>query len=241
MAEDNVFNADPVNDDVTVDILVGEGKKYRDTNNLAKGYVNLEGHLMELRRDLAVKEAEVELLKANSHNRPNDNLDTGNPPANTPAGVDPNNPTPTVVNDEDFRNRLRKEVESLDKERQATLNAELAAQKLVEHFGDAAKANEAVRRRAAELGVSVDWLKDAAARSPEALFASMGINTGQPVSRQTPAPHNDVRFERQNMSGEKKYSDFEELRRTNKSKYYSAENQREMQAQAKKLGTAFYL
>ncbi len=237
MANPNdVFNTDPViepSDDITADALVGEGKKYRDANELAKGYDNAERHLMELRRDNAQMREELELLKANTNNRPN--TDEGN------RQPDPVVPTPDIApkDEKEFRNRLREEMENFDQEKRALNNMEAAARRIADHFGDPAKANEAVRRRAEELGVSVDWLRDSAARSPEAFYATMGLNN--PASpRMTPTPRSDVRFDRQDMRGEKKYSDYQELRRTDKRKYFSPEVQREMQEQAKKLGPAFF-
>src|SRR5688572_30804114 len=122
MANENVFSPDPVNDDVTADILIGEGKKYKDENELAKAYVNADTHLMELRRDLVAKQAEIDLLKANSDNRPNDLPDEGQRQRQDPPNDDSNTPNPKV-NEEEFRNTLRREVEQLDQEKRAAQNA----------------------------------------------------------------------------------------------------------------------
>lgn len=236
--EPNIFSPDPVNEDVTADILIGDGKKYKDANDLAKAYVNADTHIGELRRDLLAAKAELDVLKTNSTTRPNDVPGEDTQQRQDPPHVDPNIPSPKV-NEEEFRDTLRREVEALDQEKRASQNAEAAAQRLVEHYGDAAKANEAVRRRAQELGVSTEWLRDAAAKSPQAFYASMGIDQNA-TSRSSPAPRNDFVPDRQNMRGAKKYSDFEELRKTNKVKYYSPETQREMQELAREQGSAFY-
>jgi hypothetical protein len=63
---------------------------------------------------------------------------------------------------------------------------------MIEVYGDSAKANEAVTRRAGELGVSVDWLRDSASRSPNAFFATMGITKGQVSS--SPASPPEVKY-----------------------------------------------
>jgi hypothetical protein len=51
---------------------------------------------------------------------------------------------------EDFRSQIRDEVKALNEADRAKANVESAAAKMIEVYGDSAKANEAVVRRAQE-------------------------------------------------------------------------------------------
>lgn len=234
----DIFSADPVETDTTITLadLVGEDKKYKDPDEVAKAYAHAEGHIRTLERDLAALRAQKDLEANKPNNLPNPNPDPAQPdPADQPdlARSDPNE-------EKDFRSRIREEVQALSQEQRAVQNAETAAQKMVEVYGSVEKANEAVRTRAQELGVGTEWLRDAAARSPTAFYATMGINPdATPSNRETPAPHSEVNLNR----GDPKVRNFEyfdSLRKSDPKLYFSASVQREMMKEARAQGENFY-
>lgn len=233
----DIFGDQPVtNEDVTVDVLVGEGKKYSDVNNLAKAYVNAEGFIEELKRELALERAQKDANKLNN----TDGLPQQQSlPPQTPA---PQTEPVQPQNTEDLRTLISEVVESQSQAKRFEQNVETTAQRMIEVFGSAAKAQEALAAKARDLGVNVEWLRDAAARSPTAFYATMGIpaDTASPQNTSTPAPRSDVRVSPTLNNGEKTYSYFQDLRRTDKSKYYSAETQAEMHRLAREKGDAFY-
>lgn len=227
----DVFADQAQNDDVTIDTLVGEGKKYRDINELAKAYVNADSHLDELRRDLAQARARSDAEK--------------NQEPVVPTQQQQSDQTPAVTerpqNNEDLRTLVGRELEALTQEKKFEQNVESTAQTLIDHFGDAIKANQAVKDKARELGVSPDWLRDSAARSPKAFYATMGINPeAERRDTSTPAPRSDVRLESNQGGSKRNYAYFENLRKSDKGLYYSQSVQNEMHRLARELGDAFY-
>jgi hypothetical protein len=237
MAND-IFSPDPVEpiNEITLADLVGEDKKYKDPDDVAKAYAHAEGHIRTLERDLAALRAQKDLEANNPNNLLNPNPDPAQPdPADqpNPARSDPNE-------EKDFRSRIREEVQALSQERRASQNAENAAQKMIEFYGNVEKANEAIRTRAQELSVSTQWLRDAAARSPSAFYATMGIDLeATPSNRETPTPTSEVNLHR----GDPKVRNFEyfdNIRKADPKLYFSAGVQREMMKEARAQGEAFY-
>lgn len=227
----DVFGDQPQNDDVNFETLVGDGKKYRDVNDLAKAYVNADTHIEELRRDLAQARAERD---AEKNRQPN--ASEQQPQANQPI-VEPVQPQ----SKEDLRTQLREELKNLTQEQTFENNVETTAQKLIDHYGDSTKANLAVKERARELGVSVDWLRDSAARTPAAFYTLMRIDPSQQAQdRSTPSPKSEMRTNISHNPNVKNFEYYRNLKKENKALYYSVNVQQEMQKQAKDLGDAFY-
>lgn len=238
----DVFNADqaPV---LTLDTFVGEDKKYKTPDELAKAYAHADDHIQELRRDLAEARAAKDLAERTKNQQPPENREPA--PAHQPQQE-----APKPNGDEDWRSKIRETVLELSQEDRSKRNVELAQDQIVAHYGSVEKAAEAVRNRANELGVSAEWLRDSAARSPKAFYASMGLNPDQERRDfQTPAPRNDGRPNERplgiNSDGNKTYEYYEQMRKSKDSKvqaeYRSVATQSEMQKQAKLLGDAFYV
>jgi hypothetical protein len=235
MAENDIFSADPADTPIEVGLndLVGEGRKYSNPDELAKAYANVEAHAKRVERENAEIRARLDMIEAN----PPKNNENGREPApvedNSPPP--PNQaPTPPV---KDFRSQIKEEVQALNEAEKARANIEAAAAKMIEVYGDSAKANEAVTRRAGELGVSVEWLRDSASRSPNAFFATMGI-TGQ-HSSSTPAPRGSGNIDSGNPNT-KNFEYYDRLRKENPKLYFSAATQTEMMNQAREQGSNFY-
>ena len=237
---DDVFN--PQTPDVVVDLgfndLVGEGRKYKDPDELAKAYAHIEAHVRKIEAENARIRAERDTREANPNPNPNPsagreqegNPDPGNPPPQREA------PKPDPV---DFRSQIREEVRALNETERAVANMEAAAAKLVEIYGNPLEANKALQARANELGVSVDWLRDSAGRSPKAFYASMGITEGTtPRSQHTPSSGGGHRLE--GGSEVRNFEYFEKIRKDNPKLYFSATTQREMMAAARTMGSDFY-
>ena len=239
MAND-IFSADNVEQSVDVGLndLVGEGRKYKDPDELAKAYAHVEGHSKTVERENAELRARLDALEAN-RNKSNNNEDEGREQA--PDGDNqqqpPKNNAPDAQN-VDFRSQIREEVQALNETEKAKANIEAAAAKMIEVYGDAAKANEAVRKRAAELGVSVEWLQDSASRSPSAFYATMGVT--QNASHSTPASGHGVNLDTQGGSNRKNFEYYDKIRKDNPKLYFSATMQTEMMNQAREQGSDFY-
>lgn len=241
----DIFNAEggqtnPL-DGIDLNDLVGEGRKYSDPDQLAKGYAHLEVHSKNLEKELADLRAAQDLRDAslNNHNNPVDNGQEQPPVANQPLET-PNNaprensPTPGNV---DFRSQIREEVKALNEADRFNQNLDSAVQKLIDLHGSEDGAAQAIRKRAQELNVSVEWLRDSAGKSPDAFFATMGLDK-TPTNRMTPAPRNEMRTNPND--GRRDFEFYDKMRKDNPKLYYSRETQAEMLAQAKQQGSDFY-
>lgn len=238
--EDSVFDPDAVNDDtnaVTVDVLVGEGRKYKSPDELAKAYVNADSFIEQLKRDLATAKAEADVLKNAStpNSNANGNADPVNP--NTPSTEDKNAPN---AGGDDWRAKVRAEIENLTQEERFKKNILDAQEKMVEVYGSKEAAAKAIRERAQSLNVSVKWLEETAASSPSAFYATMEIQRQDAKSNNTPTSRSEVVTPTNANTGERTFRYYTELRKTDLGKYYSPAVQKEMFDQAKKLGQAFY-
>ena len=114
-------------------------------------------------------------------------------------------------------------------------NLQLVDKELEGSFGTEAKAQ--IEKKATELGMSIDRLRDIAAESPNAFFALIGENK-RPVS---PMVAGSVRTEGVNMqsSTERDFNYYQKLRRENRNLYYSAKTQQQMFEDKARLGDKF--
>lgn len=243
MSDENLFNETPLEENTTDEssneqivqefsLLVGEGRKYKDENALAKGYMNAESFIEELRADLAKERA------AKTPPSPPVEVDTGNN-RNPPV----ERSTPPVK--EDLANRIREELKILSEEEKLKGNLANVEIVMLKNFGDQKAANAAIISKAKELNVSTKWLEDTAKSTPNAFFTIMGVTeTVAPVTpASTPAPKGNVNLNAplaNKAQGERGYAFYEQLRRSDKGKYFTPAIQKEMVEQRKKLGDNFY-
>lgn len=237
----DIFNADPADNNAVNELafndLVGEGRKYQDPDALAKAYANIEAHARRLEAENATVRAKLDTIEAN----PNPNGSTpnggGEPNHSDPNGEAPNNQAPRQMNVDEFRSQIREELKNLTEGERAKANMDAAARKLVELYGSEQEATKRIATKAQELGVGVDWLRDAASRSPEAFYATMGI-AGNGGARQTPGYNPEVNLP--NEGGTQNFEYFDKLRRDNPKLYFSPETQKAMMNNARKMGADFY-
>ena len=237
----DIFNAEDQGGtvDITFNDLVGEGRKYNDPDALAKSYAHVESFAETLKRENAELREKLDRTEANTNNQ-NNNSQNGQEPlpgsqTNNPEAPNKNSSTP---NNDDYRSQIREEVRALNDEERATTNLNTAVARLVELTGSEDAAAQSIRKKAQELGVTVDWLKDAASRSPNAFFTTIGISAGSQQNRSTPAPNNEYRPNADTNA--KNFEYFDKLRKDDPKTYFSAANQQEMLRQAKSLGADFY-
>lgn len=237
MPAEDIFSSEApvVEVDLGFNDIVGEGKKYKNPDDLAKAYANIEAHARKIEAENATIRAERDAREANPNPNPNPSVRQEQPQGSDLNPVTPPQaPKPDAV---DFRSQIREEVKALNETERATANAEAAANKLVDIYGSPLEANKAVQTRAQELGVSVDWLRDSAARSPNAFYATMGIGDNTP-SRSTPASGDGVRMN--TGTAQRNFEYFDKIRKDDPKLYFSANTQREMMAAARTQGADFY-
>lgn len=249
----NVFNEDPLDNtppvtDPLLDALVGEGKKYKTVADLAKAYDNVNGFAETLKAEKREALAKADAAEARAlatqqlleaRLRQPDQSENNRGPDHTPQRLD----TIVPVDDEELESRIEKIAQKREDTQRATTNLNTVANKLEELYGDTTKANEAVKAKAAELGVSVEWLRSSAASSPAAFYNVMGITNAPPQNKASNAPRNDVNtlvLGNQNSVKPGTYQAYEELRKTDPKRYYNPKTQAEMHKHAAEMGDSFY-
>lgn len=234
----DMFNDEPIveNDtsEVTLDVLVGENQKYKTADDLAKAYANADAAILRQKAEIAELRAadkvKTDLLEAQLNKR---TPEERKPVANEHREQE----VPQKVETPNISELVREELLNASEEKRKADNINRATESMTNHFGSVSKAQEAIKRRATELNVSFEWLRDVASDSPQAFFASMGINPAQ-RSSSTPGFSNEVVLDRINTSGLKNHKHFEEIRKANPKLYYSPDVQRQVFSSLQELGEA---
>lgn len=238
MTDINVFNADQANDtepssvqtqSSIIDNLVGEGKKFKTIEDLAKGKVeadtfieHLKKEMSELRDELKSKATTEEILKSLKMEQ------------NQPAPSDANQ---AIAKPEDIANMIRTEISQAEMTRIANENIKQANEVLVTKLGTPEKAIEFLASKSKELGLSVNKLQSMAAESPVALYSLLGLNNSQskpndkPVGLSSQVNTSITEPAGQLVKGTKAY--YDNMRRTNKAQYFSPAIQNEIMKAAK--------
>jgi hypothetical protein len=239
---DDIFDSGvtPPNTNEYLEQFVGDGKKFKSVEELAKAYANADNHIGELRTDLqSTREFIAEELKKLAEQRnqepPKPVTETGSTPK--PAPVAPAGETV-----ENLDERIAKALEERDTLKRLQGNASLVQDVLVERLGGVEKAAEAVIKKASELGLSPSDMKELAAKSPKAFLTTMGIDAEvKPASHATPAPRSDVNMNVVNSATKPNtYSYFEQIRKSDPKLYWSPKTQNAMHKAAQDMGEDFF-
>jgi hypothetical protein len=160
----DVFSGQPTEETSAVDALVGDGKKFKTIDDLAKGKQEADSFIEQLKAKQEEMANELENLKAQQA-------------ASTTAGdvlkalKESNQSTEKPVLDEDdLVQKVRQILQGETAEQTAKRNREQANNLLLEKAGSQEAAREYLAGRARELGVSVDKLRELGETSPT-LFA----------------------------------------------------------------------
>lgn len=209
-------------EEVTVDALVGEGKKFKTVDDLAKGKAESdrvimarEQELAELREELKKRETVEDIIQRVTR-----------PPVQSPLPVTESQPTPATsgITDEDLVQRIREVTSEATRAEKVARHAEEVATRLVEVFGSEEAANRAITAKAQELGVSVEFLQSTAVQSPKAFYAQIGLDAVPTSPQSTPRTNGSIVPEAlgNNHQGPKPgtYSYYQEILRTKGSTAY---------------------
>lgn len=161
-----------------LEILVGDGKKFKTAEDLAKGKVEADAFIVTLQNQ--IKELGDELGKANISAERRTALEnlmstltntTKNSPetkgVNQPSG--PDNQTKTLSHDD-----VVKLLEERELSKAAERNKAVAKGQLSKIYGE--KTDEVIAKKAKELGISVAELEGLAAKSPQLFLNAVGAN-----------------------------------------------------------------
>lgn len=217
----------------TADTLVGEGRKYATVEDLAKSRLEADKYIERLEAENAQYRDGIQSQVEQFRQRTQED---------TPPSVEkqPEQRAPEV----DLETRIRETLAKTNREQTLARNVNEVSTKLVEVYGTPEKANQVVKARAQELGVSLDFLMESAAQSPKAFYAQIGMDS---APRQAPAittGHvNPSALSAANPQGQAQpgtYKYYEQLRQTNPKLYNKPATQLQMHKDAMERGDSFF-
>ena len=230
--------------------LVGEGKKFKTNEDLARGkfeadqYIpRLEGEMDELRTELRSRQSLQEVLaEIKAANASPDGTNVSNKPNEPNADQENlNNNNPTLSTDE-LNALVERKIQEQTEVSSQKQNLNTVKSHLIEAWGP--QFGTQLAQVATQLGVERLFLDNLAATSPSAFMKLVGIGVG--ADTPNPLPASSSSNERQQLnrdqnSGSKRFKDYEALRRSDPEKYFSVPIQQEIFKQATEQGDAFYL
>ena len=221
----NIFTADQPSkedaDKLTLDDLVGEGKKYADANDLAKalGHANLhisnlEKEKKEVLEDLKARQSVEDAIKALEAK--NGRVGDGTPPSKeTPD--DPPDAKGSGFTQED----IEKLLDQREAQRRATQNFEKVQSKIKEFTGSDSAARAYVQSKLNEIGMSGQDMEALATKSPDLVLKLLDVGSKAPDgtlgvkgARLPNTPENST-------ADEKLLQELKSLRSTDPAKYHS--------------------
>jgi hypothetical protein len=210
--------------DDTYNQLVGEGKKFKDNEALAKSKVESDAFIETLKAELkasregSITKEEVDqrlnefTTKLNEQNKPNASRSQ----------------TDSALDADKIAEIVRNTITSTEQVKTAQQNITAAEKAIVAKYGD--KTKEFLDSKAAELGMTRADFKDISAKSPSALLKIVGLDA--PATANTGVTKGSVNtqasFNNTNPSADT-WEYYQTLRKANPSKYYDSAIQLEIE------------
>jgi hypothetical protein len=222
-------------------LVEAKGDNWKDPEVLAKGKLEADGYiktleeqLAQMREDLKERDYKAQVLEQLQNKAAETTAaNTGVP--NNNGSVDEQNTTASI-SEEDLKSLVEKTLSQREKDALVQGNLAQVDKALADSFGT--EALSVVQKKAEELGMSIERMKDIAAESPNAFFALIGEKPKQPIN---PMIQGSVRTEGVNMqaSAERDWSYYQKLRRENKNLYYTPKVQQQLMEDKMRLGDKF--
>ena len=225
---------------------VGEGKKFKDVADLAKGKANSDAFITRLQQETEGlrKELNTRIKLEEFMDRMNSQNSSGANQATQTAGQ--GNQTDGTASSATSTPDIERLIEERLAQKAAELiekqNLEASRNKLQEVFGKDYQAD--LERRTNELGLSKEFVGNLAKTQPKALFALLGLDVQQQSRRNDDifAPKSSMNTSGlgQSQTSEKNWAYFEKMRKQNPASYWSPQVQNEIHRNAERLGERFY-
>lgn len=229
------------NEDWLGKVVAEKGEQWRDSNVLAKGYANaqeyikhLEQQNKELTEDLGEKNYTERLLE---ELRKGQGTPPTGAPSNNNSGTEPNGQTGQQVSEDALKGLIEQTLTQREKQNTAKQNVDSVDKKLSELYGT--EAARVVDERARQLGMDKAKLKEIAEQSPNAFFQLLGENQVKQPNPTRTGTVNTAADSFSNVSGEKNWAYYQNLRKTDPIRYRTPAVQREILEQRIKLGDKF--
>ena len=225
-----------------IDHLVGDGKKFRDIEALARGKLEADKHISEITKTL--DELRAELAKQDYAKSLLEQMSKGSETGAeqpTPVTTSSSNTENTTQSASDFEALVEKVITAKEKSKTASQNISVVGEEMQKQFGD--KTADYLKAKSLELNMSLDRLKEIAAESPTAFFQLIGVKKmGEKASTSAGVTtQSTIRSENFNSnSQDRDFNFYQKMRKENRSLYYSPKIQNTMLQDRERLGDRFY-
>lgn len=149
--------------------LVGEGKKFKTNEDLAKGKVEADAFIEQLKHEQSELRKELE-SRVNAEKALEDLRTEVKALKELKTQTQTRENTTPQLTASEVEALVAKTITRQETERTVSQNINHANSEVVKHFGNADSAQEAVKTRATELGLTLEDLKAVAAKSPGAFL-----------------------------------------------------------------------
>lgn len=222
-------------------LVEAKGENWKDPEVLAKGKIEadgyiqtLEGQLTQMREDLKKKEYQDEVLEQLQKKATESTAVNNGVPNNNNSNTDGENTTRNL-SEEDLKSLVEQTLNQREADAVTKTNLQRVDEELDKTFGT--NAEEVVKKKAEELGMSMDRLSEIASESPNAFFTLIG----EPKPTFNPMVNGSVRTEGVNMqvSTDRNWQYYQKLRRENPNQYYEPKMQQQLLQDRMRLGDNF--
>lgn len=237
---DNPDDLPDDNQEYKIEDFVGEGKKYKTLGDVAKALVNKDTFIEQLKNENKLTRTAQERLQDELKTRKtlqefldqmNSNNKDSQPPAKEP--ISHGESDETTLTSESIKQLVEQTLAEKSAAQREQENLDLVKQNLIKAYGPRYEAK--LRERTQELGMTEQDLTAMAMRTPKA-FLTLVVPASSNSGLFTP-PTSSVNSESfKPRSGNRTWSYYENIRKTNPREYYSPRMHNEMMAQLTSLG-----
>lgn len=220
--------------------LVGEGKKFKDQEALAKSKFHADQTIELYKRRMDEQREDILNLRKEMNAKANledllKKLDTNSTSRENTQSNENVQTSPPTLDD----NTLFQKIEAYEAKKKARDNFDLVKKKLTETFGDNYSA--VLKQRSNELGLPIEDIDALAHKSPTAFFRTLGLEQQQKQENFNTPPRSQQRQDNFAPTGRKErtWSYYQELKRKDPMIYYDPKIAVQMQQDAIDLGEAF--
>ena len=220
--------------------LVGEGKKFKDAADLAKGKAMADAFIEQLKQEQAELRKDYLSLREEYQARPAlqellDQFKTVQQTSNEPPLVN-DVQTPASMKPEEIESLVSKKLSEIETTRKQEENLRSVEAKLKERFGDNYQTH--FKNQISTLGLTEDFVTELARNHPVVLFKTLGLDqVQQSNSFQTPPRSQQTSFAPTNVKRDWSY--YETMRKTKSADYWNPKTQLQMMQDKMTLGDAF--
>ena len=240
-AEQQTTEATPPQVSFVARLVEAKGENWKDPEVLAKGKLEADGYIQELetqlnsmREDLSKQDYAKSLLDQLQNKAAESTTANIAMPKNNIGDTSDGNTNPNL-SEEDLKSLVERTLTERDKDSVIKQNLSLVNEEMEKSYGTDASAK--IQDKAKELGLTLERMQEIAAESPTAFFNLIG----EPKKNFKPMVQGSVRTEGVNMqaSSERDWSYYQNLRRENRSLYYTPKVQRQLMEDKNRLGGKF--